>query len=69
MKTLKIRMFNRNITIKEREGWVTASYSGQSCSFACQGEWGVYSKSLPKDEYSLDKIKELIARDYNRIFY
>jgi hypothetical protein len=44
-------------------------FEGQSCSFACQGEWGYYSVEIPKDQYNVNVARTKIISRMNKDFY
>ena len=49
--------------------YVTATFQAQLASFACQGNWATQIVSIPKNEYSIEKLQEKVEREFNVYFY
>jgi hypothetical protein len=70
MENFKITLLNRSMLIYfDNPNFVQAKFKAQKTSFACQGQWGNEVISIPKKEYSLEKLIEKINSYYNISFY
>jgi len=48
---------------------VIAIFQAQSVAQACQGQWKTEMVSIPKNEYSLDKLKKKIEEGFDVDYY
>jgi hypothetical protein len=70
MENFKITLLNRSMLIYfDHPNFVQARFQAQRTSFACQGQWGTEIISIPKKEYTLEKLIEKINTHYNISFY
>ena len=53
----------------DHPNFVQARFEAQKTSFSCQGQRGTEIISIPKKDYTLDKLIEKINSYYNITFY
>ena len=70
MKDFTTRMIGRKVEVSfKHPKYVTATFQAQLASFACQGNWATQMVSIPKNEYSIEKLQEKVEREFNVYFY
>jgi hypothetical protein len=70
MKNFTTRMLDRKVEVSfNHPKLVTAIFQAQSTSFACQGNWKTQMVSIPKDEYSIEKLEAEVNKGFNVYYY
>jgi len=70
MKNFTTTMINRKVEVSfNHPKFVTAIFQAQSTSFACQGQWKTEMVSIPKKEYSINKLKSEVEKQFNVGYY
>jgi len=70
MRNFTTRMIGRKVEVSfKHPKYVTAIFQAQLMSFACQGNWVTQMVSIPKKEYSLEKLQEEVEREFNVYYY
>jgi hypothetical protein len=70
MENFTTQMINRKVKISfDNPKYVIATFQAQRISFACQGQWFTQMVSIPKSEYTLERMKEKVNKLYNVDFY
>lgn len=70
MENFETRMINRKVTVSfDHPKCVIATFKAQSTSFACQGQWRTEMVSIPKNDYSLAKLKGKVNEGFDVYYY
>jgi hypothetical protein len=70
MKNFTTQMINRKVEVRFNDKkWVTAIFQAQCTSQACQGQWKTEMVSIPKDEYSIEKLEAEVNKYFNVYYY
>lgn len=63
-------MIDRKVEVSfNHPNLVTAIFKAQSTSFACQGQWTTEMVSMPKNEYSIEKLEAKVNKGFNYYYY
>ncbi len=70
MENFTTTMINRKVEVSfNHSKFVTAIFQAQSTYFACQGQWKTEMVSIPKNEYSINKLKSEVEKRFNVNYY
>ncbi len=70
MKNFTTRMIDRKVEVCfNHPKYVTAIFQAQSTSFACQGQWKTEMVSIPRNEYSINKLESEVEKGLNTYYY
>ena len=70
MKNFTTQMIGRKVEVSfNHPKFVTAIFKGQSTSFACQGQWKTEMVSIPKNEYSIERLESEVNKGFNLYYY
>jgi len=70
MKNFTTQMIDRKVEVSfNHPNFVTAIFKAQSTSFACQGQWKTQMVSIPKNEYSIERLESKVNKGFNRYYY
>ena len=63
-------MIDRKVEVSfKNPKYVTATFQAQLASFACQGNWATQMVSIPKNEYSIERLESEVNKGFNRYYY
>jgi len=70
MKNFTTRMIGRKVEVSfDHPHFVIATFQAQAISWACQGQWSTEIVSIPKSEYSIEKLEAKVKKGFNRYYY
>ena len=70
MKSFTTKMIGRKVEVSfDHPKDVIATFEAQSTSFACQGQWCTEMVSIPKDQYSIERLEAKVKEGFNLYYY
>ncbi len=70
MEDFTTQMIGRKVEVSfNHPKLVIARFEAQSTSFACQGQWSTEMVSIPKNEYSIERLESEVNKGFNRYYY